>query len=134
MTGRRHFLNSWLMLSACGATRSPFSKRCVANGSACRTFTCINQSREVAAALVGLGVQQGDRVAIIAENSIEWVCAYYGIVLAGGVGVPVYYDLQPVEVEDAVGRSGAEVAFVSVKALKKSATSLPGVRRAHCDR
>lgn len=88
-----------------------------------------NQSREVAAALVALGVKHGDRVAIIAENSIEWVCAYYGTVLAGGVGVPVYYDLQPVEVEDAVGRSGAEIAFVSAKALKKFRGSLPGVRQ-----
>ncbi len=78
-----------------------------------------NQSYELAAGLASLGLHKGDRVAIVAENSIEWVCGYYSIVLNGGVGVPIYYDLQPSEVDDALQRSGARIAFVTARSLKK---------------
>src|SRR4051794_38479600 len=42
------------------------------------------RSYELAAGLVNLRVAPGDRVAIVAENSVEWVCAYYAIVCSGG--------------------------------------------------
>lgn len=87
-----------------------------------------NQSYGMAAGLVSLDVKPGDRVALIAENSIEWVCAYYSIVLAGAIAVPIYYDLRPVEVEDALQRSGARVAYMSGKSMTKFGDSLAGVR------
>jgi long-chain acyl-CoA synthetase len=86
-----------------------------------------NQSYELAAGLATLPVVKGDRVAIIAENSIEWVCAYYSIVLNGGVGVPIYYELQPSEVDDALRRSGARIAYVSARSLKKFEAALQGL-------
>jgi len=83
-----------------------------------------NQSHELAAGLATFGVAKGDRVAIIAENSIEWVCAYYSIVLNGAIGVPIYYDLQPSEVDDALQRSGARIAYVSGRSLKRFEAAL----------
>ena len=87
-----------------------------------------NQSHELAAGLLTLGVNKGDRVAIIAENGSEWVCAYYAIVLTGCVAVPIYYDLQPAEVAEALERSGATVAFVSARSLKKFESTLQRMR------
>ncbi len=78
-----------------------------------------NQSRELAAGLLTFGVNKGDRVAIIAENGLEWVCAYYSIVMIGCVAVPIYYDLQAAEVDEALNRSGATIAYVSPKSLEK---------------
>lgn len=45
------------------------------------------------AALRSLGMQPGDRVLILADSSIEWVAACFGIVRGGGVAVPVNPDL-----------------------------------------
>src|SRR5690606_19226227 len=43
----------------------------------------------VARALVGPGVASGDRVLLCAPNSADWIAAYFGIVTAGGIAVPV---------------------------------------------
>lgn len=83
-----------------------------------------NQSYGMAAGLVALGARPGDRVAIIAENSIEWVCAYYSIVVSGAIAVPIYYDLRPIEVEEALERSGATVTYATEKSLRKFAGAL----------
>jgi long-chain acyl-CoA synthetase len=45
--------------------------------------------------LVGRGVKKGDRVVILLENSLEYVVAYYGILKAGAVAVPLSTDLKP---------------------------------------
>ena len=40
-------------------------------------------------------IQKGDRVVILLENSYEYVVAYYGILKAGAVAVPLSTDLKP---------------------------------------
>ena len=77
------------------------------------------RSYELAAGLVALGLEQGDRIALIGENSIDWACAYYAIVVAGGTAVPIYYDLKPAEVAEMVQRTEPKLAFVSAKALSR---------------
>jgi acyl-CoA synthetase (AMP-forming)/AMP-acid ligase II len=43
-------------------------------------------AREVAGALVaGQGIEKGDRVGIAARNSTNWIVAYMGVLMAGGV-------------------------------------------------
>lgn len=52
------------------------------------TYQEINEkSNKLAHKLLDLGVKKGDRVAILYENSFEYVIAYYGILKAGGVTV-----------------------------------------------
>lgn len=46
--------------------------------------------RQMAAALLEFGVQAHDRIAIMSENSPEWVIADLGIMSAGALNVPVY--------------------------------------------
>ncbi|MBF6600095.1 MAG: AMP-binding protein [Dehalococcoidia bacterium] len=77
------------------------------------------ESYDLAAGLVALGVKHGDRVALVLENSIEWVCAYYAIVLAGGVAVPLYYELKPCEIEAMVAHTDARIVIASAKVLPK---------------
>ena len=48
------------------------------------------RSIEVAHGLLDLGLQTGDRVAIIGNTRQEWSFCDFGLVLAGGVTVPIY--------------------------------------------
>ena len=45
---------------------------------------------EIARGLVGLGLAQGDRVALLCTTRVEWTYADLAITAAGGVVVPVY--------------------------------------------
>lgn len=79
------------------------------------------RSHEYAAGLVALGVCARDRVGIVLENSIDWICSYYAIVLAGAIAVPIYYELKPAEIEEMLAHTDARFAIVSAKALPKIA-------------
>jgi long-chain acyl-CoA synthetase len=83
------------------------------------------QARAFASGLIALGLKPGDRVGIICENSLEWIVSYLGQCLAGGVGVPIYYDLKAPEIEEALRRAGVRFAVVSAKVLPKIPERLP---------
>lgn len=77
------------------------------------------QAREFAAGLIALGLQKGDRVALISENGLPWIIAYLGISTAGGIGVPLYYELKSAEVEELVKRAGARFIIASPRVLDR---------------
>ncbi|MEV0029694.1 long-chain fatty acid--CoA ligase [Nocardia sp. NPDC050793] len=65
------------------------------------------QAREQAAALIGLGVRPGDRVALMCPNTAEFPRAYYAILAAGGVVIPVHLLLTADEAAHVLRDSGA---------------------------
>ncbi|ANJ10556.1 long-chain-fatty-acid--CoA ligase [Streptomyces parvulus] len=65
------------------------------------------RARAQAGALAGLGVEPGDRVALMAPNTADFPQAYYAIAAAGGVVVPVHLLLSAGEVEHVLRDSGA---------------------------
>jgi long-chain acyl-CoA synthetase len=65
----------------------------------------------VAGGLRAAGVQRGDRVALRLGNGVDWVLAFFGTVLAGGVVVPVNTRLTESEVAFVVSDSGAGYVF-----------------------
>jgi acyl-CoA synthetase (AMP-forming)/AMP-acid ligase II len=67
----------------------------------------------VAAALIDGGVAPGDRVAVWAPNTGQWVLAALGTLSAGGVLVPVSTRFTGSEALDVIERSGARVLFVA---------------------
>ncbi|MFK7988727.1 MAG: long-chain fatty acid--CoA ligase [Sandaracinaceae bacterium] len=69
-------------------------------------------SRALSAALAQLGVQAGDRIAILSHTRREWVEADMAILLAGGATVPIYPSLRPDTVGEILRDSGARVIFV----------------------
>lgn len=54
----------------------------------CATFA--NEVTTIATMLLDLGLEAGDRVAIMANTSYEWAVMDFGIMAAGGVTVPIY--------------------------------------------
>src|SRR5271169_6880813 len=77
-------------------------------------------------ALQDLGVQRGDRVAILSENRPEWSTADFAILLLGAVTVPVYSTLTPEQTAYTLRDSGASIVFVSTEnQLRKVQSILP---------
>ena len=68
--------------------------------------------REVAAGLVELGIESGDRVGILAANQPRWHMADVGIVAAGAVSVPAYPTGAASQVAHVLGHSGSRACFV----------------------
>lgn len=67
-----------------------------------RRLTYTDFAREVdrfAAGLIGFGIETGDRVAIWAPNSLDWLVAAFGIHAAGGVLVPISTRYRAAEAE-----------------------------------
>ena len=74
------------------------------------------QSDWVAAGLIGLGLNHGDRIAMLSENRYEWLITDHGILSCGCVHVPLHAPLAPKQVEFQVGHSEARAIFVSSQA------------------
>lgn len=68
--------------------------------------------RRAAGAFAAAGVGKGDRVAVWAPNSAQWIIAAFGVLTAGGVLVPVNTRLKADEAGDIIARSGAKLVLV----------------------
>jgi len=66
-----------------------------------------------AAACLANGVAPGDRVAIWAPNTLDWIVAALGGVSAGAVLVPLNTRFKGTEAADVLRRSGARLLFVT---------------------
>jgi long-chain acyl-CoA synthetase len=69
--------------------------------------------RALSLGLNGLGIQPGDRVAILSENRPEWAMADYAILCAGAWSVPIYPTLPAGQVGPLLADCGARAIFVS---------------------
>jgi long-chain acyl-CoA synthetase len=65
----------------------------------------------VARALTKRGLKRGDRVAILSMNRAEYLAAYYGIMRAGFVAVPVNYRFPRKTIHFIIQDSGAKFVF-----------------------
>jgi len=70
---------------------------------------------EVANGLLSLGLNKGERVAILAENRIDWIYADLGILSAAGITVTIYPSNLPHEIEYIVNNSGSRFIIASTK-------------------
>ena len=87
----------------------------------------VERIRCAAGAFADLGVDKGDRVAIWAPNSAEWIIAAFGLLTAGGVLVPVNTRFKAEEAADVIGRSGAKAVLVQKGFLGLDYTAPAGV-------
>jgi crotonobetaine/carnitine-CoA ligase len=79
----------------------------------------------LARALVELGVAQGDRVATLVENSPEAMLAWWGIVTAGGVAVPINTAYKGTYLAHQLGDSGSKVLVVEASLAERLPRVLP---------
>jgi long-chain acyl-CoA synthetase len=67
--------------------------------------------RGIARGLIAMGIEPGDRVAVIGETRPEWTYADFGALCAGAVVVPVYHTASAEEIQHVLGDSGARLLF-----------------------
>jgi len=58
------------------------------------------------------GIRRGDRVAVTGKNAPEWTIAYLAVLFAGGVVVPIDYQLKIEEIDLLIKTSGTRILFV----------------------
>lgn len=75
----------------------------------------INEVFEVAQGLIALGVEQGDRIALISATRYEWSLLDYAIWAAGAASVPVYPSSSASQVRWIIEDSGAVLAITETR-------------------
>ncbi|WP_242423527.1 AMP-binding protein, partial [Frankia sp. EI5c] len=100
----------------------------VVDGTLRLTYTeLVARVRTAAGSFAAAGVAKGDRVAIWAPNSAEWIIAAFGLLTAGGVLVPVNTRYKTEEANDILTRSGAKLVLVQEGFLGQSYAGLTAV-------
>ena len=79
-------------------------------------------SCRLAKRLTERGLQPGDRVGVMLPNVPEFAIAYYGILVAGGVVVPINPLLKGREIAHYIGDSGAMILLTSQEAVDQAKT------------
>ena len=98
-----------------------------------RTYAELYQrARRVSAALAGLKVRPGDRVALMRENHPEWISDYFGITALGAVAVPIDVKLREREAAHILRDSAARVLIADARLTpllrEAETTGLDGLR------
>jgi acyl-CoA synthetase (AMP-forming)/AMP-acid ligase II len=76
-----------------------------------------DRSTRVAGGLKKMGIAPGDRVAINLPNGNNWAYAFYGVLMAGAVVVPVNTRFTAAEIDYVVTDSGAKYMFTADEPL-----------------
>ncbi|OBF79899.1 fatty acid--CoA ligase [Mycobacterium sp. 852002-51163_SCH5372311] len=87
----------------------------------------VDRIRCAAGAFASFGIDKGDRVAIWAPNSAEWIIAAFGLLTAGGVLVPVNTRFKAEEAGDIILRTQAKAVLVQKGFLGQDYTAPAGI-------
>jgi long-chain acyl-CoA synthetase len=90
--------------------------RCRADGiDALSSKEFFERIRDLSLGFGALGVELGDRVAIVSESRPDWVMADLAILSGGAVTVPIYPTLSSVQARYILQDAGAKAAIVSTR-------------------
>lgn len=77
------------------------------------TKSFIDQGMMVAKSLAAIGIQPGDKVAMISNNRPEWNITDLGIMMAGAINVPIYPTISAKDYKFIFNHAEVKVCFVS---------------------
>ncbi|MGZ8848089.1 MAG: AMP-binding protein, partial [Pyrinomonadaceae bacterium] len=90
----------------------------------------VQRVRHIALGLADLGIQPGDRVALISENRPEWSIADLAILSAGAVTVPIYTTQSVEQIRFILEDSGTRTLLISGgRILKHARPGFEGLER-----
>jgi long-chain acyl-CoA synthetase len=80
----------------------------------------LSEVYKCAAGLISIGIQKGDRIALLSEGRCDWVISELGILYAGAINVPLSIKLtEPEEIKFRIEHSGSRMLIVSGNQAKK---------------
>ena len=94
-------------------------------GDGFRTISYIELGRRTSDTsynLKKLGIEKGDRIAILSESRPEWSVAFFGIISCAGIVVPMDIKLSDTEIQFILGDSEAKCIFASDKFIERVKT------------
>jgi len=83
------------------------------------------QARQFGRGLQQRGLSPGDRVALVAENSVPLVTACLGVIASGGVAAPLDVQMEATTLGQVLEDSGAKVLLTTTEQVKRLAHVLP---------
>ena len=97
------------------------------------TSDLVDRVQRLAKALQELGVQKGDRLALMAENGPHWPTVDFATLCSGAVLVPIYPTLTPDQAAYIINDCGARIVFVEsiqrLQGLLSQRHEMPSVTR-----
>ena len=75
----------------------------------------VNRAEHFAAGLVNRGLEPGQAAALMLPTGLDYLAAFLGVQMAGGIPVPIYPPARPSQIEDHVGRHAGILANAAVR-------------------
>ncbi|MBN1558683.1 AMP-binding protein [candidate division KSB1 bacterium] len=94
------------------AQSAPSQRALVIEDTEITYHSFINAVKKLAGGLVELGIEKGDRVAILLPNVPHFCISYYAILAANGIAVPLNFMHNAKELEHQLKDSGAKILIV----------------------
>jgi long-chain acyl-CoA synthetase len=93
----------------------------------------LDNADAISSYLLEMGMIKGDRLALIIENSVDWIYYDQGLQQIGGVNVSIYPTLSETEIEYILNDSGAKTLLVGnpflFRKILKIANNCPNLQR-----
>ncbi|MGB4511134.1 MAG: AMP-binding protein, partial [Thermacetogeniaceae bacterium] len=77
------------------------------------------QTNQFANALLERGINQGDRVALLMMNCLEWLPIYFGILKTGALAVPLNFRYTADEIKRCVETAGAKILIYGPEFIER---------------
>jgi acyl-CoA synthetase (AMP-forming)/AMP-acid ligase II len=105
-------------------------REAVVEGSCRFTYRDLGErANRVTNALIDLGVKKGDRVALLAMNTYDYLANYFGIVQRGAVAVPINFRLTRDEVAYLLEHSDAKILIFGQAFLETVQSLMAGMKK-----
>ena len=79
----------------------------------------VKMTDTISQGLIGLGVEKGDRVAVIANNCPQWNMVDFAVQQIGAILVPIYPTVRPSDYEHILNHADPKIVFVEGSLLHK---------------
>jgi len=86
----------------------------------------VEKANQVSRGLIALGVEPGEKVALVSGNRVEWNIMDIGIQQIGAIGVPVYPNISTKDYKYIFGDAGIKVCVTGSEELYNKITSIKG--------
>jgi len=86
------------------------------------------RASRAASGLAAIGLRPGDAAALMLPTSLDYLVAFFGILLAGGVPVPIYPPLRLLQLDDHLARQALILENAGARILLASPETAPAAR------